>query len=140
MRKTTGLLVLMLLAASIVGASGIKSGISAVSPSGRLSVYKACPPGSTTAIRAIDDRSGAYFEATWTVVHDTNTKGAISIYDLAGGSPVDSLVGVRLLPGLTYGGSEFVGDSVRVTVWDVDDTSYVFGVAPSSAVRNWQGD
>jgi len=111
---------------------------------GHFMCYTACPPADSVEVRAIDHATGQYFEAAWTILHNTNTEGLARVYDLtssaAGGDSVAGFTEIRLLAGITYGGDEIVGDSIVVWIWDVDDTCYLFGRGTYEYERNWQGD
>jgi len=115
-----------------------------VTPAGHYSCYSVCPPAIETAARAIDYASGDYFEATWTIVHNTNTEGQVVVYDLTASGDTAAVItdslSIRLIAGTTYGGEEIVGDSIVVWIWDVDDTCYLFGRGTYEYERNWQGD
>ena len=132
------------LSAVSVGATDISRGTVTATVTqadeGRYMCYAVCPPAVETGARAIDPFSGDYFEAAWTIVHNTNTEGSVTLYDLSAGAVVDSLVGVRLIAGMTYGGNELVADSIVVWIWDVDDTCYIFGKGTYVHERTWGGD
>ena len=113
--------------------------VSQADSSMRYMCYSVCAPAAETTARAIDHATGQYFEAVWTIIHDTNTDGQAVLYAIDGGSVTDS-VSVRLVAGMTYGGDELVGDSIVVWVWDVDDTCYLFGRGTYPYRRDWQGD
>ena len=87
------------------------------------SCYFVCPPAVETTARARDYADSSYYEARWTILHNTNTEGQVVLYDLireqaADGSDSTSAIRdssvVRLLAGMTYGGDELIGDSIVV--------------------------
>ena len=115
-----------------------------VTPAGRYSCYSVCPPAVETVARAVDYATGDYFEATWTIIHNTNMDGQVVVYDLTASgdtaSAITDSLSIRLIAGMTYGGEEIVGDSIVVWIWDVDDTCYLFGRGTYPVERDWQGD
>jgi len=128
------------------------SGTAGGYPTGAInhySCYFVCPPAVETSARARDYADSSYYEAVWTVLHNTNTEGQVVLYDLIREQATDGTDStsairdssvVRLLAGMTYGGDELVGDSIVVWIWDIDDTCYIFGRGTYPDRRNWQGD